>query len=92
MWVVDRTFDLGLSSHFTLALIAGILEFLPTIGPFLAFLPALAVALGISGKAVLVIAVLYILIQQLENNVLVPIIMKKTLNLSPFLTLIAMIA
>lgn len=67
------------------------MEFLPSVGPFLAFLPALALALGISSEAVIWVSILYIALQQLENNILVPWVMKRTLNLSPFLTLIAML-
>ncbi len=83
-------FGIKLEGIFTLALIAGMMEFVPYLGPILALLPALAIALWISYKAAIIVVIIYIIIQQLENNVLVPFIMGKTLSLSPFSVLIGM--
>ena len=66
------------------------MEFIPYIGPFLALLPALALAIGMGVAPVISVLVLYILIQQAENNILVPMVMSKTLDLSPFLILLMM--
>lgn len=85
-----RIFWVKIDEFFTLSLIAWMMEFVPYIWPFIALLPALAIALGISYKAVIIIFVLYLVIQQIENNVLVPYVMWKTLSLSPFSVLIAM--
>lgn len=82
-------FDTGRT--FTLALIAGIMEFIPYIWPIISLIPALIIGLGISWKVALIITVLYILIQQAENNFLVPYIMSRSLDLSPFLVFIVMI-
>ncbi len=86
-----RIFWIKIDEIWTLALIAWMMEFVPYIGPFIALLPALAIALWIWWKATVIILVLYIAIQQLENNVLVPYVMWKTLSLSPFAVLIAMV-
>ncbi len=85
-----KLFWVHINEIFTLALIAGMMEFVPYVWPILALLPALAIAFGISFKAVIIIVILYIAIQQLENNVLVPYVMWKTLSLSPFAVLIWM--
>lgn len=68
------------------------MEFIPYIGPFLALLPALAIAAGMGMPAVVTVFVLYILIQQAENNILVPMVMSKTLDISPFFILVVMTA
>lgn len=83
-------FGINIWNYFTLALIAWIMEFIPYVWPILAFLPALAIALGISYKAVIAVIILYIIIQQVESDVFVPYIMWKTLEISPFLVLFAM--
>lgn len=83
-------FGVPVESIFTLALIAGLMEFIPYIGPFLALLPALAIVASMGITPIISILILYILIQQMENNILVPMIMSKALDLSPFLILLMM--
>lgn len=91
IWLlILNLFWIQLGNYFNLALIAGIMEFIPYVGPILAFLPALAIALGISYKAVIAVIILYIIIQQIESDVFVPYIMWKTLEISSFLVLFAM--
>ncbi len=85
-----RLFGIKIEEFFTLALIAWMMEFVPYVGPFIALIPALAIAAWLWYKAVLIILVLYIIIQQIENNLLVPYVMSKTLSLSPFAVLLAM--
>lgn len=85
-----RIFWIEIEETFTLAMIAGLMEFVPYVWPILALLPALAIWLGMWWEATLAILILYIIIQQVENNVLVPYVMWKTLSLSPFSVLIAM--
>ncbi|MDD2916847.1 MAG: AI-2E family transporter [Candidatus Gracilibacteria bacterium] len=85
-----KLFGIHIDDIFTLALIAGLMEFIPYIGPFLALLPALAIAAGLGITPIIAVLVLYIIIQQTENNILVPMVMSKSLNLSPFLILLMM--
>jgi len=82
-----------------LGLIAGVMELVPTLGPVIAMIPAVLVALfqgssflplGNFWFAVLV-AGLYIVIQQIEGNLLLPRILGRSLNLHPLLVLIAII-
>ena len=73
-----------------LAIIAGMLEIVPMMGPIIAAVPAVLVALATSPILALSTAALYFVIQQTENNVLVPWIMKKSVGLSPLVTIIAL--
>jgi len=75
-----------------LAIIAGILELVPYIGPVLSAVPAVILAL-FQGPFLLVVwvIVLYIVIQQLENYLLVPLIMKKAVGLNPVVVIIALL-
>ena len=90
---------LGIRYAPVLGLLAGLLEVVPSIGPTIAAVPAILLALfqentlfGMSNfwYAVLVTG-MYIVIQQLENNLIVPRIMGRSLNLHPVLVLIAVV-
>jgi predicted PurR-regulated permease PerM len=89
--LVELVFGFDTDRTFTLALIGGVMEFIPYIGPIIALIPALIIGLGISWKAALIITILYIIIQQVENNFLVPFVMSRSLDLSPFLVFVVMI-
>lgn len=80
-----------LENSLVLALISGIMEFIPYIGPILALIPAIIIALGISWKATVIIVILYVIIQQAENNILVPYIMSRNLDISPLFVFIIML-
>lgn len=82
----------SIEKKFTLALIWGIMEFVPYVWPLIALIPAAIIGLGISWKVSLAIVILYLLIQRVENDFLVPYVMSKALNLSPILVFIVMIA
>lgn len=66
------------------------MEFIPYVGPFLALLPALAIVAGMGMTPVVSVLILYIIIQQAENNIIVPMVMSKTLSLPPFLIILVM--
>jgi predicted PurR-regulated permease PerM len=66
-----------------LAVIAGVFELLPIIGPILAAIPAVLLALTAGPQAVIAALVLYLLVQQLENNLLVPKIQGDAVELHP---------
>jgi predicted PurR-regulated permease PerM len=82
---------LGVEYALTLAMIAGITELLPVIGPVIAAIPALLIGLNVSLMFALWILIAYIIIQQIEGNVLVPLIMNKAVGLSPLIIIIAML-
>ncbi len=72
-----------------LAVIAGFLEIVPTLGPTLSAIPAMIVALTISPPLALTVVVIYIIIQQLENTLLVPKVMQRAVGLNPVVVIIA---
>jgi predicted PurR-regulated permease PerM len=73
-----------------LALIAGFTEIIPVMGPIISAVPAVFIALTVSPILALATAALYFLIHQLENNLVVPVVMKRAINLSPFLTILSL--
>ncbi len=74
-----------------LAVIAGILEIIPTLGPIISAVPAVIVTLAVAPSLTLFVIVTYFLIQLLENNLLVPKIMQKAVGLNPIIIIIAVI-
>ncbi len=72
----------------TLAIVAGLFEIIPIIGPILAAIPAILVAFTISPTMALAITVFYILVQELENKLLVPKIMQYAVGLNPITIII----
>lgn len=73
-----------------LAIIAGVLEIVPTIGPILSAIPAILVAFAHSPILALTVIALYIIVQQVENNIVVPIVMRKSVGLPPVMTILAL--
>jgi predicted PurR-regulated permease PerM len=84
--------EFEIEQKFTLAIIGGIMEFIPYVGPLIALIPAAIIGLGISWQVALGIVILYLIIQRIENDFLVPYVMSKALDLSPFLVFVVMIA
>ncbi|MCL4359865.1 AI-2E family transporter [Patescibacteria group bacterium] len=74
-----------------LAILAGLLEAVPMIGPVLSAVPAILVALATSPLLALSVVALYFIIQQAENNLIVPIVMKRSVGLSPLWTIMALL-
>ncbi len=80
---------IGLSLAPALGLIAGLLTFVPFIGPILAAVPAILVALVEGPYMVLYVVLIYVLLQQLENQILTPLIQKRAIFLPPAVLLTA---
>jgi predicted PurR-regulated permease PerM len=80
---------LGLPYAVPLALLAGLLEVVPTIGPILSAIPAIIIALTVSPTMAITVVILYILIQTLENQLLVPKIMQKAVGLNPVVVILS---
>ena len=90
--LVNMIFDLQLEGIFTLSIIAGLMEFIPYIGPILSAIPGIILGLGSSGlEGGFIVAIVYIIIQELENNLLVPYIMSANFDLSPLFVLVIML-
>lgn len=83
---------IGLPHALPLALIAGVFEAVPMIGPILGAIPALMVAFSIGSDKLIWVIVATAFIQQLENSFLVPRIMNRAVGVNPFVTLLAIFA
>jgi predicted PurR-regulated permease PerM len=84
-------FLLGVPSALLLGLIAAVMEVIPIVGPLLGAIPAVLVAATVSPELALVVAGVYVLIQFVEANVLVPFVMRNTIGLSPFLVIVSLL-
>ena len=82
---------LGVPYFYVLALIAGVGELIPIVGPLLAAIPAVAVAFSVSPATALGVAVFFFLQQQVENHVLVPKVMSRQVGISPVLVIMALL-
>jgi predicted PurR-regulated permease PerM len=82
---------IGLPYTLVLAIIAGILEMVPTVGPALGAIPALLVALTIDPERALWVIVATVMIQTLESIFLVPRIMNDSMGVNPIITLLSLI-
>ncbi len=74
------------------ALLAGLLTFIPNLGPTLSVIPPAALALLDAPWKAGAVIVLYILIQQIESNLLTPLVMKHQVSLLPAITLLSQVA
>lgn len=81
---------LGIDFALPLALLAGIFELIPNIGPVLSSIPAILAGLVISPLTALAVAALYFLIQQVENGLIVPQVMAKETGVNPLVTIISL--
>jgi predicted PurR-regulated permease PerM len=85
-------FVLGLPNPALLGVAAGLFEIIPMIGPFLAFAPAVLVALAVVDPTrALLVAACALVIQQIESNVLVPRVMGRTVGVSPLTVLLGIL-
>jgi len=82
---------LGVNFAIVLSLIAGLTEFIPIAGPFIGAIPAVLVAFTQSPLKALLVIILYIVIQQLENNLIVPKVMQKVTGLNPVVVIVVML-
>ncbi len=71
-----------------LGLLAGLLEFIPTVGPILSAIPAIAMGFLDSPEKALLVAAVYTGVQFLENHILIPLLMKGGIDLPPALTVL----
>lgn len=83
---------IGLPNALILALVAGALEAVPMVGPLIGAIPAAMVALSIGPDKLIWVIVVTVVIQQAENNLLVPRVMRKAVGVNPFVTLLALFA
>lgn len=82
---------LGIPFALPLALVAGILEVIPLLGPIVSAIPAVLVGLTVSPVLGLAVVALFFIIQQLENHIVVPMVMSKVVGLQPALVIISLL-
>jgi predicted PurR-regulated permease PerM len=82
---------LGVKYALLLALMAGLFELIPYAGPVLSLIPAVLISFVQSPIKGLFVIILYLVVQQLENNILVPKIMQKVVGLNPVVSIVAML-
>ncbi len=80
---------LDVKAAFALGLLAGLFEFIPTVGPILSAVPGVAMAFLDSPEKALYVGIAYWGIQFLENHILIPLLMKGGMDLPPALTVLA---
>ena len=81
---------IGIPFALPLSILSGLLEIVPMIGPIISAIPGVLIGFGISPVTGLGVAALYFLVHQLENYILVPKVMEKSVGVSPIVTLIAL--
>lgn len=82
---------LGIPFFYVLALISGVGELIPVVGPILAAIPAIAVAATVSVKKVLLVVAFFVIQQQFENHVLVPKVMERQVGVSAVTVIVALL-
>ena len=82
---------LGVEYALTLALVAALFELIPVFGATLAAIPAVAVALLASPTLALYVLILYIIIQQFENHLIYPLVVRKIVGVPPILVILSLV-
>ena len=82
---------IGLPAALLLALIAALTEVIPIVGPLIGAVPAVLMASTVSPETVVITLGIYVVLQLVEGNVLVPMIMRNSVGLSPFLVLVSLL-
>ena len=81
---------IGMKYAVALAVLAGLLEVVPNLGPIISTIPAALIGFSISYVLGLSNIALYFIVQQVENNLIVPLVVKKVVGLHPIITLMAL--
>ncbi len=79
----------GIPYALLLSLLGGLFEFIPYVGPFLAAIPVIFFAFSESPWKALVAIIIIVVVQQLENNVIVPKVMQRAIGLNPIVSILA---
>lgn len=82
-------FALGVPLILANALLAGLLNFIPNVGPIFSVVPPMAIALLDAPWKAIAVLILYLIIQQVETNILTPLVMQKQVSLLPAATLVS---
>jgi len=82
---------MGVPYFYVVALVAAVGETIPIIGPIIGGLSAVAVALTVSPRLALTVGIYFLVLHQLEANILVPKIMEKRVGVSPVTVMVALL-
>ena len=82
---------LGVPQAFMLAMIAALFELIPVFGPTLSAIPAVMIGFTVSAPLGFMTIALYIIIQQFENHLIYPIVVRKVVGVPPILVIIALL-
>jgi predicted PurR-regulated permease PerM len=82
---------LGVPGALLLGLFAAIAEGIPIVGPLIGAIPAVLVAATVSPELALAVAGVYLVLQLIEGNILVPIVMRNAVGISPFLVILSVL-
>jgi len=82
---------IGVKYALVLAIVSGVLEFVPIIGPIISGALAALISLSISPITAVIVVVFYILLSQLENTLIVPKVMQRAIGLPPAIIIIAIL-
>lgn len=85
LWII------GVPSFLSLGLLSALLEFIPYIGPIISAIPAVLIAFGHSQQAAVWTGLLYLLVQQLEGNLVEPLVQQRAVMIPPALLLFGLI-
>jgi predicted PurR-regulated permease PerM len=80
---------IGVKLAFTLALIAALFNFVPYVGALAGAVPAVLIALGQGPQTAIYTAILFLVVQTLEGNLIAPLVQKRTVELAPVLTILS---
>ncbi len=83
---------LGIENALLLAVLAGVLEIIPIFGPIIAGIPAVLIGFTQGGTSVaLMVAGLFLIIQQFENQLIYPLVVKKVVGVPPMISILAIL-
>jgi predicted PurR-regulated permease PerM len=83
---------LGVPLALSLGLLAGLLEFIPVVGPIVSAIPGVLLAFAKGPETALYVVILYVVVQQIESNILTPLIQRWAVELPPVIALLSIVA
>jgi predicted PurR-regulated permease PerM len=83
---------IGVPSWLALGLLSGLLEFIPFVGPIISAIPAVLLALAASPQAALWTVALYVIVQQIEGNIIEPLVQQRAVSIPPALLMFGLLA
>ena len=83
---------IGVPLALVLGIIAGLSEFIPIIGPWIGAVPGILLAFSVDGQTALYTAIFYVVIQQVESNILSPLIQQQMVHIPPAVVILSVVA